>query len=57
MDDSNIVQMCREHHTEQHKIGWFSMCIIYVGIAQILYEKGWEFKDLFGVKKLVKKDG
>lgn len=54
MDDSNIVYMCREHHTEQHKIGWIKFFEKYSAVKRILTVKGWRVENIFGVQKLVR---
>jgi hypothetical protein len=47
--DSNLIALCRVHHTEQHQIGFFKMCEKYPFLKQELYSKGWVFD---GNKKL-----
>jgi len=41
----NVMALCREHHTEQHKIGWLVMSKKYPAILDDLKEKGWKFND------------
>lgn len=39
--DWNLLAMCRIHHTEQHKVGWFMMAYKYSGVNYQLKIKGW----------------
>lgn len=54
-EDENIVLMCRRHHTEQHAFGWDKFIERYPNIGILLEKKGWEMKQEFGRKRLVKK--
>lgn len=57
MSDSedNSVYMCREHHSEQHNLGWFRFCQKYDQTAGLkLASMGFIFVDVFGVIKLMK---
>lgn len=38
----NIVPLCRDHHVEQHKIGWDSMRRKHTRVDQMLTLLGWE---------------
>ena len=38
----NVMPLCREHHTEQHKIGWIKMMHNYASVAFYLESHGWE---------------
>lgn len=40
---SNLLSMCRIHHTEQHTIGFYKLSQKYPKLVNILAEKGWEF--------------
>lgn len=40
---ANIVSMCRNHHQEQHKIGWKRMIAKYSSLGFALELKGWVF--------------
>lgn len=42
-EEWNVIPFCRKHHTEQHKIGWYSMCKKYSGLGIRLTWHGWEF--------------
>jgi len=53
--EENILQMCRNHHNYQHNHGWYKLSILCPSIVLVLEEKGFEFEDRFGVKKLVRK--
>ena len=50
-DKSNILLLCREHHTEQHKVGWHKFCEKYPSIAEELSNRDWEIVEIFGVFK------
>lgn len=54
-DDSNILIMCRDHHQEQHRLGFVRFIENHKHIMKILTEKNWEIRDVLGVRKLVKK--
>ena len=54
-DDDNILILCRRCHQMQHYYGFKKFSEVYPNIARILDEKGWEFKDILGVIKLVRK--
>jgi hypothetical protein len=41
----NVVRLCREHHTEQHKIGWRKICDKHPALAIDLFVKGWTFDE------------
>jgi hypothetical protein len=51
----NLVPMCRKHHSEQHKRGWFDMCQLYWSVEAALEERGWAFDSATGLVKLVRK--
>lgn len=51
----NIMKMCREHHTEQHALGWWRFANKYPIVMKELNHKGWVFVDRFGLIKLVRK--
>lgn len=53
-EDENIVLMCREHHSEQHKSGWSKFLEKYPMARHKLKKKGWSIVEVLGVKKLVK---
>lgn len=54
-DDSNILNMCREHHSEQHRVGFVRFLENHKHIMRILSEKNWEIREVLGVKKLCRK--
>ena len=39
----NLIALCRTHHTEQHKIGWYKMAKKYPIVETVLDAKGWIF--------------
>lgn len=48
--DWNLLRMCREHHTQQHKMGFQWMCRKYPVLFLILRAKGWELQKTFDGK-------
>ena len=54
-DSDNIILLCRKHHQESHSLGWYRFVILYPKIMFILEEKGFEFKNIFGIMKLIKR--
>lgn len=54
-DADNILFMCRQHHTEQHQIGWVKFLTKYPNIEWELNEKGWMVESLFGRVRLVRR--
>lgn len=52
---SNMLNMCRHHHTESGAIGWDRFIQKHPIVGFVLWSKGWQIQDMFGVKKLVKK--
>jgi len=51
--DWNLLSLCRNHHIEQHKIGWFKFCQKYPKVEKQLISQGWIFQNVFGVVRLV----
>jgi predicted restriction endonuclease len=41
----NIMPLCRSHHQEQHKTGWFSFSEKYPEIAEALNDRAWQFSE------------
>jgi len=39
----NVMPLCREHHTEQHSLGWKRFSQRYILVAVALKERGWSF--------------
>lgn len=39
----NLMPLCRAHHQEQHKVGWFMLSMKYVEIKFALGDLGWGF--------------
>jgi hypothetical protein len=52
MDDCNIMLLCREHHQQQHRLGWKKFCEKYPLAMTALVERGWYFAERFGIWKL-----
>lgn len=57
LDPENIYFGCRKCHTIQHAKGFKWMADNFPLFKMTLFSKGWEFKDIFGVTKLLRKDG
>lgn len=55
-EDWNLINLCRIHHTEQHKIGWIKLCKKYPSLELVLASKGWILKSLFGQMKLIREN-
>jgi hypothetical protein len=54
-DEDNIIHLCRQHHQEQHQIGWPRFVEKYVRVERELDNKGWIMEVQFGVKRLIRK--
>lgn len=48
------IMMCREHHQEQHKIGWARFADKYPAIKKSLSDRGWVLENVIGIIKLVR---
>lgn len=55
MEDHNLVNLCRTHHREQHQHGWSLFLDRHPAVWIELQRKGWEMKEVFGIKKLFHK--
>lgn len=53
-DDDNVMHLCRDHHTEQHKIGIVTFVEKYWRVRRALQDKGWSITFMFGIKKMVR---
>lgn len=42
----NLMPLCRNHHTEQHKIGWITFMRKYKAVEMSLASKGWYLNEL-----------
>lgn len=51
-EEMNIMQLCRRHHIEQHKQGWFIFSERNPMVFLELKRKGFEFVNEFGVERL-----
>lgn len=47
----NLMPLCRIHHTEQHKIGWYRFALKHPPVLFDLKKKGWGFDQ---VKALIR---
>lgn len=50
-DDSNILLLCRIHHSEAHQIGMVKLSKKYPEVNAWLEDNGWELTDTFGREK------
>ena len=48
----NLISLCRNHHTEQHNIGWPRFSNRHKAIEWHLETKGWKVVEELGRKKL-----
>jgi hypothetical protein len=53
-DDWNLIELCRKHHTEIHRIGSATFIEKY-SMQSIFEQRGWEIEYNFGRKRLVRK--
>lgn len=51
-EESNLLSMCRRHHSESHALGWYKFATTHLHMFKILNDFGWEFVSEFGVMKL-----
>ena len=51
-DDWNIIMMCRDCHVKSGQLGWNKFCDEFPEIEHDLMDKGWEFREEFGIMKL-----
>lgn len=40
----NLISICRQHHTEQHQIGWVTFARKYRSVHLALRLKGWQIE-------------
>ncbi len=52
---SNLLALCRAHHTEQHAIGFVRFAEKHPKVLRALEARGWEIVELFGLKRLARK--
>lgn len=50
---SNVVAMCRAHHTLQHSLGWVGFIDRFPHILIVLRVLGWEVLEEVGRRKLI----
>lgn len=53
-DAFNLIELCRIHHVEAHKIGNVTFALKYPQVLEILEAKGWTIEDQFGRKRLTR---
>lgn len=52
MELTNLLNLCRFHHSLQHSLGWDRFVEQYPVIRHELKIRGWEIHDEFGIKRL-----
>lgn len=48
----NFMPLCREHHDEQHRIGWYRFTKKYLAAGAVFTAKGWVLLEVNGQYKL-----
>lgn len=51
----NLMPLCRDHHQEVHRVGWYEFAFVHQPVQQELLDKGWGFESQNGrtvLKKL-----
>lgn len=43
-EEWNLIALCRDHHIQQHKMGWFVFCQRNLRTEHELDQKGWRFE-------------
>jgi hypothetical protein len=51
-EEWNLVPMCREHHTQQHRFGWGAFMNRHPEAQFVLKQMGWKWIDCVGKAKL-----
>ena len=51
-DEWNLLDLCRFHHQEAHKIGVITFIEKYLAVQSYINENGWQIEELFGRKQL-----
>lgn len=51
-EDWNLLSMCREHHSEQHRLGWSKFVSRHKVVEDELRRKGWRFERQLNITKL-----
>jgi hypothetical protein len=41
--ESNLIALCRRHHSLQHQVGWYYLVVKCPSVATALKLKGWTF--------------
>lgn len=54
-EENNIMALCRSCHQEMHWYGWPAFAERNLDVHWALKRRGWEVKEIFGQRKLVKK--
>jgi hypothetical protein len=55
--ENNIIPLCREHQTEQHKIGIGTFSMKYSTVEAYLNRFGWEIITMNGINKIRRING
>lgn len=56
MDDWNLLSLCRQHHAEQHRIGWMGFLTMYPKIEKEIKIKGWKIDETHGRFRLIRSE-
>lgn len=47
--------LCRNHHQEQHKLGWYRFVQTNPNVIEAMTSRGWYFQNNFGIWRLRRK--
>jgi len=53
-EKSNLMPLCREHHTEQHQVGIGTFSLKYSTVESYLNAHGWEISTHNGINKVIR---
>lgn len=56
MDDWNLLSLCREHHAQQHRIGWMGFFTMYPKVEKHVKSLGWEIDETHGRFRFIRSD-
>ena len=54
-DEFNLLDLCRSCHVKVHNLGLSKFILLFPHLENVLEEKGWEIKTIFGRRSLVRK--
>ncbi len=55
-EDFNLIALCRICHTAIHRMGSVKFILKHPNVEIHFRNKGWEIKEIFGIKKLVRSE-